>query len=99
MQSNVPRAEAAATRIIALTTACRDHFEASQIKNQDKASRREGPPFSVGVWCCSQQHTWYSYETNGRRERDFYFHTGRYILSAICAAIQFTRRGGNPPLT
>ena len=47
-QSNVPRAEAAATRIIALTTACRDHFEASQIKNQEKASRREGPPISVG---------------------------------------------------
>ena len=47
-QSDVPRAEAAATRIIALTTACRDHFEASQIKNQDKASRRDGPPISVG---------------------------------------------------
>lgn len=47
-QSNVPRAEAAATRIIALTTACRDHFEASQIKNQDKVSWREGPAITVG---------------------------------------------------
>jgi len=29
-RSDVQRAEAAATRVIALTTACRDHFEAAQ---------------------------------------------------------------------
>ena len=48
VHSDVPRAEAAATRIIALTTACRDHFETSQIKNQDKVSRREDVSIKVG---------------------------------------------------
>ena len=37
---DVPRAEAAATRVIALTTACRDHFELAQMNNQERVSRR-----------------------------------------------------------
>jgi len=46
--SDVPRAEAAATRIIALTTACRDKFEISQMENQDRVSRRNDGVVSVG---------------------------------------------------
>ena len=65
-QSNVPRAEAAARRIIALTTACRDHFEASQIiKNRTKRLGGKAPPSPMGSWCCSPRHTWYPCETNG----------------------------------
>ena len=45
---DVPRAEAAATRIIALTTACRDHFEISQMANQDRVPRRQDGPVHVG---------------------------------------------------
>jgi len=47
-RSDVPRAEAAATRVIALTTACRDHFETAQFDNQARVSRRRGVPVRVG---------------------------------------------------
>ena len=47
-RSDVPRAEAAATRILALTTACRDHFETSQLNNQARAKRRAELPLEVG---------------------------------------------------
>ena len=47
-RSSVPRAEAAATRTIALTTACRDAFEDSQMDNQEAVSRREDVPVKVG---------------------------------------------------
>jgi transposase InsO family protein len=40
-RSSVPRAEAAATRTIALTTACRDAFEDSQMDNQEQVSLGE----------------------------------------------------------
>jgi len=43
----VPRAEAAATRVIALTTACRDHFELSQMDNQERVSRRTEVPLKI----------------------------------------------------
>ena len=47
-RSDVPRAEAAATRVIALTTACRDHFDTAQYDNQDRLSRRQEVPVRVG---------------------------------------------------
>ena len=47
-RSDVPRAEAAATRIIASTTACRDHFESSQLHNQEVVNRRQDLPVKVG---------------------------------------------------
>ena len=47
-RSDVPRAEAAATRVIALTTACRDHFESSQMTNQETTTRREDGPIQIG---------------------------------------------------
>ena len=47
-RSDVPRAEAAATRVIALTTACRDHFELSQMDNQERVSRRTEVPVKLG---------------------------------------------------
>jgi len=47
-RSDVPRAEAAATRVIALTTACRDHFEQAQMVNQERVSRRTEVPLKIG---------------------------------------------------
>jgi len=47
-RSDMPRAEAAATRVIALTTACRDHFEAAQWDNQTRVTRRREVPVRVG---------------------------------------------------
>jgi len=47
-RSDVPRAKAAATRILALTTACRDHFETSQLNNQARVKRRVEKPLEVG---------------------------------------------------
>ena len=47
-RSDVPRAEAAATRVIALTTACRDHFEQVQMDNQERVSRRHEVPLEIG---------------------------------------------------
>ena len=47
-RSDVPRAEAAATRVIALTTTCRDYFDTAQYDNQDRVSRRQEVPVRVG---------------------------------------------------
>ena len=47
-RSEVPRAEAAATRVIAWTTACRDHFEQAQLKNQERVSGRNEVPVKTG---------------------------------------------------
>ena len=47
-RSDVPRAEAAATRILALTTACRYHFETSQLNHQERVTRRIEKPLVVG---------------------------------------------------
>ena len=47
-RSDVPRAEAAAVRIIASTTACRDHFELSQLHNQESVHRRNDGPVRTG---------------------------------------------------
>ena len=47
-RSGVPHAEAAATRVIALTTACRDQFEQAQMRNQELVTRRDKVPVRVG---------------------------------------------------
>ena len=47
-RSNVPRAEAVATRILAPATACRDHFEESQLNQQERVTRRKGTPLVAG---------------------------------------------------
>ena len=47
-RSDIPRAEAASTRLIALTTACRDQFKSSQMENQARVKRREEVPTAVG---------------------------------------------------
>ena len=45
---NVPRADAAATRVIALTTACRDYFEIAQMRNQERVLHRHDVPEKMG---------------------------------------------------
>jgi len=47
-RSDVPRAETAATRVIALATACRDQFESTQMSNQESVNRRQDGPIRVG---------------------------------------------------